>query len=88
MDEKTEGIIISATEYKDNRHIVSILTASHGMLDFSVRTGRHTIVRINHIQPLARVRISADIRPTRQIHTLRECALLDSSAAISKFASI
>ena len=83
MNEKTEGIVICTTEYKDNRHIVRILTGTHGLLDFCVRTGRHTIVRTGHIQPLTRVLISADIRPSRSIHTLRECTPLDSSASVA-----
>jgi DNA repair protein RecO (recombination protein O) len=78
-----EGIVISATEYKDNSFIVQILTRSNGVVSASVKTGKRTNVRMSYIQPLTVLRFSVDLRPTKNIYKLRECYIENPVESLS-----
>lgn len=82
---ETEGIVISSTEYKDNSHIVEILTNTNGLITVSVKTGKKTCVRMAHIQPLTHLYIDLDIRPNRQINKLYKCTLAKPDTTDTNF---
>ena len=78
MYQKTIGIVLHTLKYNDTSNIVDVYTEQNGRTSFLVRIprSRKSGVRSVLFQPLALVELEADIRPTSNLHRIREAKAL------------
>ena len=74
MYQKTIGIVLHTLKYNDTSNIVDIYTEQNGRVSFLLKIprSRKSGVRSVLFQPLALVELEADIRPTSNLHRIRE----------------
>ena len=78
MNTKSEALVLHTLKYGDSRLIVDMFTREQGRQSFVVPTPRssRSKLKIQYFQPLTLLYIEADIRPTQQLHRLRDASLL------------
>lgn len=76
---RMQGVVLRSVKYNDKNSIVRVYTDSHGMLAFLLpqSNGRTARQRRALFQPLSLVEIVADIKPGRDIHSVREVRCLE-----------
>ena len=74
MYQKMTGIVLHTLKYNDTSNIVDIYTEQSGRASFLVKIPRtrKSGVRSVLFQPLALVELEADVRPTSNLHRIRE----------------
>lgn len=74
MDQKITGIVLHALKYNDTSNIVDIYTEQGGRASFLVKVSRTRKGGMQNLlsQPLALVEVEADVRPTNNLHRIRE----------------
>ena len=74
MYQKMTGIVLHTLKYNDTSNIVDIYTEQGGRASFLVKIprSRKSGVRSVLFQPLALVELEADVRPTSNLHRIRE----------------
>lgn len=75
---KTEGIVLHALKYGEQRIIVDVFTRSDGRMSFIVPVPRSERARIKkqYLQPLTLLLLECDVRPQQQLQKMREASLL------------
>ena len=78
MNTKSEAIVLHTLRYGDSRLIVDMFTREHGRLSFAVPAPRSSRSKLKkqYFQPLTLLHIEADVRPTQQLHRLKDASLL------------
>ena len=78
MYQKLTGIVLHSLKYNDTSNIVDIYTEQGGRTSFLVKIPRtrKSGVRSVLFQPLALVELEADVRPTSNLHRIREAKSL------------
>lgn len=78
MYQKLTGIVLHSLKYNDTSNIVDIYTEQGGRASFLVKIPRtrKSGVRSVLFQPLAIVELEADVRPTNNLHRIREAKSL------------
>lgn len=75
---KTEAIVLHSIKYGEGRAIVDMFTRQQGRLSFMVTLPRseRSKLKKQYLQPLTLLSLECDVRPQRQLQTLREASLL------------
>ena len=78
MYQKLTGIVLHTLKYNDTSNIVDIYTEQVGRASFLVKIprSRKSGVRSVLFQPLALVELEAEVRPTSNLHRIREAKAL------------
>ena len=78
MYQKLTSIVLHSLKYNDTSNIVDVYTEQSGRMSFLVKIprSRKSGVRSVLFQPLALVELEADVRPTSNLHRIREAKLL------------
>jgi DNA repair protein RecO (recombination protein O) len=78
MYQKLTGIVLHSLKYNDTSNIVDVYTEQSGRMSFLVKIprSRKSGMRSVLFQPLALVELEADVRPTSNLHRIREAKLL------------
>ncbi len=75
---KTEAIVLHTLKYGEGRVIVDMFTRQQGRMSFMVTLPRseRSKMKKQYLQPLTLLNLECDVRPLRQLQTLRETSLL------------
>ena len=78
MYQKLTGIVLHALKYNDTSNIVDIYTEQVGRASFLVKIPRSRKSGVSSVlfQPLTMVELEADVRPTSNLHRIREAKQL------------
>ena len=78
MNTKSEALVLHTLKYGDSRLIVDMFTREHGRLSFAVPAPQspRSKLKKQYFQPLTLLYIEADIRPSQQLHRLKDASLL------------
>jgi DNA repair protein RecO (recombination protein O) len=78
MNTKSEALVLHTLKYGDSRLIVDMFTREHGRLSFAVPVPRSSRSKLKkqYFQPLTLLNIETDIRPSQQLHSLKDASLL------------
>ncbi len=84
MIAKTEAIVLRTIKYGDHKIIVDTFTKEVGRMSFSVvlsSSGRGKMKK-QYFQPMTMLALTCDIRPNRQLQSLKEVRLATLAASI------
>ena len=78
MYQKLTGIVLHTLKYNDTSNIVDIYTEQVGRASFLVKIPRSRKSGVSSVffQPLSMVELEADVRPTSNLHRIREAKQL------------
>lgn len=84
MTEKMQGVVLRTIKYNDKNAIVRVYTDSHGVLAFLLPQGNGKTARQKRalFQPLSLVEIVTDVRPGRDLHSIKEARCLHPMASL------
>ena len=78
MYQKLTGIVLHTLKYNDTSNIVDIYTEQDGRASFLIKMpkSRKSGVQTVLFQPLSIVEVEVDVRPTSNLHRIREAKSL------------
>ena len=84
MTQKLKGIVLCTLKYSDKSNIVRIYTDQGGQQSFLVPANHSRKSKVNRVlfQPLSLLELEADVRPTSEIHSIREARLFHPLVSI------
>jgi DNA repair protein RecO (recombination protein O) len=84
QENKLRGIVLTSMRYGEQQRIVKILTRSHGLLSFIIRTerGKKKGSKAAFFSPFTILDVDAILSQKSSLHKIRECSLAISTAQL------